>query len=164
MSRRIISLLLAALMLFSLFGCDKDNGERVWCDIAITLPEEYEEYEASDTFDLAFRNERRVVGITRISFDAGINSGIAPTHTAYRFAEEYRDASGYDSAEIIERGDVPYFSYTLENALGNEYFYMPTFYRTHYAYVIIMFICPLDEAEEQKEIFLGYTESVRIVE
>ena len=164
MNRRFICLLLVFLVLFSAVGCKKNKDERVWCDIAITLPEEYEEYEATGSFDLAFRSGRRVVGITRISFDAGINSGIAPTHTAYRFAEEYRDASGYEDREITEHGDVPYFTYTLENAVGNEYVYMPTFYRTLYAYVIIMFVCPREEAEEAKEIFLSYADTVRIVE
>ena len=164
MNKRLLCIALVVILLFSAASCKRNDNERVYCDIAITLPEEYEDYETTSTFDIAFKSGKKVVGITRISFDAGINSGIAPTHTADRFAEEYKDASGYSELEINKHGDVPYFTYTLENVLGNEYTYMPTFYRTHYAYFVIMFLCPSESFGEEKAAFLSYTESVRIVD
>ena len=69
------SALLAALSLtlFSLASCKKDTDVvREYCEIKITLPKEFTEYDAAESFDAAYTDGRLIVGIQRLSFDAGV--------------------------------------------------------------------------------------------
>ena len=76
-----------------------------------------------------------MVGISRLSHITATENGILATHSPLKFAEIYRDRTGHDEA-IFEYGDVPYYSYVSNKG----YRYIPTFYRTPYAYFIITFI------------------------
>ena len=67
-----------------------------------------------------------------------------------------------EGATVFLHGDVPYFIYTLY-ASGGTYAYMPTFYRTSYAYFIITFICKNSIDEGTRVKFFGVCDSVYIL-
>lgn len=139
-SVRHIALFLIIVLLFSLISCDVN---REYCEIGIVLSGEYKEYDADGTFDVAYSNGEMIVGILRFSTEACLEEGIPITMTPLKFADFYKNNidSGDNATATIEHGDVPYFTYIKENG-GIKYLYTPTFYKSYYAYFLIMFITP----------------------
>ena len=91
--------------------------------------------------------------------------GFLSTFTPRKLAEVYLGKLGKQIDGGIEvRGDVPYFAYTDLGSDGASYFYMPTFYRTPYAYFIITFITPKVRESEGRVEFLQYVSTVHILE
>lgn len=137
-TKAVAFMLLILSLCFSLFSCAP--REHVYCEIGITLPASYRKIDASDDFDLAFKSGSKVIGIRRFSFEAVLEDGILTTHTPMKFAEIYRDRlEGISASPMRESGDIPYFTYTITTA-GGAYVYMPTFYRTPYAYIMVMLV------------------------
>ena len=160
--RRLVSFLLALSLALSLVGCAKDKRVE-YCELGIVLPREFEPYEA-DGFHAAYSDGVSFVGITRYSFVDCVENGLLTTWTPTRFAEVYLEMMEREVDEGIRRhGDVPYFSYTMESSSGEELMYMPTFYRTQYAYFVITFITPKGRETSGRVEFLGYTETVYII-
>ncbi len=137
--KRLLAVLLTLPILFSLFSCGKKDY--TYCEIGFEIPRGYRETDASDDFDLAFEKQGRVIGIRRMSFDAVEKEGLLATHTPYTLAEIYRERlSASDCSTVFTHGDIPYFVYTLSDGY-RSYAYMPTFYKTRYAYFVITFVC-----------------------
>ena len=159
--RRIFAFLLLLALSLSFVSCS--DGRREYCEISIFLPSEFEKTDAEDSFDLAYTDGRIFVGILRISFDAAASAGIPTTMTSLKLAEYYRRESEKESisADILSHGDVPYYTY-IHGEEATEYFYMPTFYATPYAYFIITFITPSDFGEKATDEILSYVSSVRL--
>lgn len=161
--KRLLCILLVFAILITLAGCE---GERdyTYCELGFSLPRAYREFDASGDYDMAFRHrDGTVIGIRRFSFDAIVNEGILPTHSPLSFAEIYRERIEVsDASPIFEYGDIPYFTYTLSSAAG-RYVYMPTFYRTPYAYVVIILVSKNELNDGGRVEFLEICESVYIL-
>ncbi len=126
------------------------------CELHIKLTSDYTEYDSDGSYDLAYSSGRLIVGILRFSHAACLEEGVPITLSPLRFAEFYRNkAVGIEGlSEISEHGDIPYFTYTLEGESGTVYTYMPTFYKSYYAYFLVMFITPSELYEDTRvEIF-----------
>ena len=159
--KRGAPLLLVVAVLLSLASCTK--RKQTYCEIGFTLPRGFVELSAPDDFDLAFENGGEIIGIRRLSFSTVLEEGLLTTHTPERLAEIYRERIGVGNAStVFLHGDVPYFIYTLY-ADGGSYAYMPTFYRTQYAYFIITFICKNSIDEGTRVKFFGVCDSVYIL-
>ncbi len=154
--KRIILTVISLLLLVSIFACGKDElpGH---AELVIPLPDGYREFEAED-FDAAYENDGAVVGIVRISFEAGFASGIPETLMPEDFAEFYMKKVGRDEA-IQLSGTVPYYQYIDTDGVENVY-ELVSFYRSKYAYFIIFFACPESGYEERKLEFLASCEQV----
>lgn len=156
-----VLLLLVFAIILSVTSCTK--REQTYCEIGFTLPKGFVKLSAPDDFDLAFENGDEVIGIRRLSFSAVLEEGLLTTHTPERLAEIYRERLNVSGAStVFLHGDVPYFIYTLY-ADGGTYAYMPTFYRTSYAYFIITFICKNSIDEGTRVKFFGVCDSVYIL-
>ena len=159
--KRILCALLTPLLLLSLFSCgDRDD---TYCEIGFEIPRGYREIDASGDFDLAFEDGGRVIGIRRMSFDAVEGEGLLATHSPYELAEIYRERLAVsNSSTVFTHGDIPYFVYTLSDGYSS-YAYMPTFYKTRYAYFIITFICKNKIDEGGRVEFLDFCDTVYIL-
>ena len=123
------------------------------------LNEDFKEHDSDGAFDLAYSNGSLVVGIYRISFEAAVDEGVPVTMSALKFAKYHLGLTGKD-AEVCEDGTVAYYTYVTEDESGTRYFYMPTFYRTPYAYFIITFITRAQDTEQSQKYFLELASTV----
>ena len=155
---KILSLLLAIPLLTLFVSCQKDSTvTHKYCEIEITLPDRFSEYEA-ESFDLALTDTRLIVGIQRLSFDAGLEDNVPATLTPLVFREYYLNRTG-TTAELSTHGYIPLASFTL-SASGVTYSYLLSFYRTDYAYFIITFITEGGMTESLKEDVYSYIDTV----
>ncbi len=129
-------------------------------ELRIELPHEFSKFSAAD-FDAAYSSGSSVVGIIRISFEAGFNQGIPETFMPREFAEFYMSRLGRD-AHIEMHGDIPYYQYA-EQKVAQSNIYLAAFYRSKHAYFVLLFASPESEFIEQKPLFLEYASSVWFV-
>lgn len=110
-------------------------------------------------FDAVWSNGKYTVALLRISFVAAVNEGIAETMTPYEFGLFWIDKCELD-ANIINGGTVycEYYAYGTDGEA--EVFYLEAFYRTAYAYFVILFAAPVTEEEAGRVDFLNYAKSV----
>ena len=142
MKRFLISLL-SAVLVFSLFSCGDYYGH---CELVLPLDKEYQAVE-SEGFDKSYTNGVYAVGIVRISFEAGFNQGIPETMSARELARFWKTQTGKD-AVIETDGTTPYYTYELDG-----YFYLSGFYRSPYAYFVVLMSAPIAVSESAKQDF-----------
>ena len=131
------------------------------CELYLNLPGDFEVTEGSESFDLVLSNGTASVAVARISFIAGYNQGIPDTLTAKAFADFFMIQSGIESTVHV-RETIPYYSY--KQSTGNvEYYCLASFYRTMYAYFIVLYSVKADLEEEWRESFMSYMMDVRII-
>ena len=159
--KTIIAILLIFPILLSLVSCGAK--EYVYCEIGIKIPSGYRVHDAKNDFDLAFEKQNRIIGIRRMSFDVVIEDGLLTTHSPYTLAEIYRERIAVSNAStVFTHGDIPYFVYSISDG-QTTYAYMPTFYKTRYAYFIITFICKNTITEGGRVEFLDICDTVYIL-
>lgn len=164
MKRVFTSLIIILATLLSFASCKKENVVE-YCELGIILDKDFEVYDTDGAFNVAYSNGKTMVGITRLSFVDCEEQGFLSTFTPRKLAEVYLGKLGKQIDGGIEvHGDVPYFTYTDVGSDGSSYFYMPTFYRTPYAYFIITFITPKAREAEGRVEFLQYVSTVHILE
>ena len=164
MKRTFTSLIIILATLLSLASCKKENVVE-YCELGIILDKDFEVYDTDGAFNVAYSNGKTMVGITRLSFVDCEEQGFLTTFTPRKLAEVYLGKLDKQIDGSIEvHGDVPYFTYTDLGSDGASYFYMPTFYRTPYAYFIITFITPKVRESEGRVEFLQYASTVHILE
>lgn len=157
---RLLSLALTVTAVLSLAACGK--RDYTYCEIGFELPRGYRETVTSD-FDLAFEKRGSIIGIRRLSFDAVEKDGLLATHSPYTLAEIYRDRLGVTNAStVFTHGDIPYFVYSISDGYST-YAYMPTFYRTRFAYFVITYICKNTIDEGERVEFLAICDTVYIL-
>ena len=155
MLKRFFPLLLVFALLLSLFSC----GEEYYghAELRISLPRDFKSFEA-ENFDSSYTDGECIVGIYRISFEAGFNQGIPDFLTAREFALFYMQATKRES-QIKDYGTVPYYEYEeVQDGLTNVY--TATFFRSKYAYFILLFATPVTLHEEKLPEILSYTDTV----
>lgn len=163
MKRSVISFILILALLFSLTACKKEKNFE-YCEIGIVLTRDFELYDSGGAFAVAYSDGKTIVGFTRYSFVDCEEYGFLSTFTPLKFAEVYLGKMDeVNDIEIERSGDVPYFCFSRLTDEG-AYFYMPTFYRTPYAYFVITFITPLQREGEGRVEFLEYASSVYILQ
>ncbi len=156
--KKLLAAILAALTVLALFSCsDEPYGH---AELVLDLPDEYEKIEL-ENFDAAYQTDISVVGIVRISFNAAFNNGIPDTLMPDKFGEFYMKNVGRD-VDIETRGDIAYCEYTDELG-GVKQFYVSAFFRSKYAYFIVMFACPEEFSEEMRPLFLSYADGAVFV-
>ena len=139
--RRFLSIILLLSTFFSLISCKEKKYE--YCEFGLKLTDDYLEIDMKDTFDKAYKSDRVLIGINRLSFDACLANGLLPTHTPKKLATIYNEkiANTDEVSDVFVSGDVPFFTYKREGE-GVEYLYVATFYVSQYAYFIVTFISP----------------------
>lgn len=157
----IITLL---LLILSFGGCS-DEKRVEYCELGIVLTDDFITYDTDGAFNVAYSDGNTIVGIARYSFVDCEELGLLTTFTPLKLANVYLDMMDRTVDEAVkERGDIPYFTYTETAKDGSSYFYMPTFYRTPYAYFVITFIAPKGRESEAREEFFGYMDSVYLLQ
>lgn len=162
---RAFALLLVLVLLSSaLVGC-RANKVYGHCELTLELPESFEDYDAGETYDVAYSDGIVTVGFLRLSYEVCVTEGIPTTMSPGKFAEYYRTLAldGITVGETKNEGDVPYYTYVLASGDGVSFTYMPTFYFTPYAYFIVTYILPTAVFERELPAILGYTQTMRIV-
>ena len=158
MIKKIFSAILAVIITVSLISCEEDMVYS-HCEIVLPLEQEYVEVE-NTIYDKVYTNETYVVTITRISFAAGLNEGIPETLSLPQFAEYYLKKCNRE-ANII-KGEIVYCEYYVtEN--GIEHFYLESFYRSPYAYFIVLFASHSSLENEARNDFIEYAKNVKFV-
>ena len=166
MNRKVlVALILIIGTLFSTTACKEENKTRVeYYELGIVLDEGFETYDTDGAFAIAYSDGKTIVGISRFSFVDCEEYGLLSTYTPLKLAEVYLGMLGKTADEGVRvHGDVPYFTYTDVGSDGAGYFYMPTFYRTPYAYFVITFITPKTREVVGRAEFLGYTSTVYLL-
>ena len=159
---RVLALLLLFSLSFSLLSCSGGNIE--YCELGISLPEDFKKTDGGETYDLAYSNGVIFVGILRISHDAAAEVSMPTTMTPLKLAELHLLENGMagENSEIREEGDVPYYTYKSGEGMA-DYFYMPTFYCTPFAYFIITFITPAPVGDASIPEILSYVSTVYLI-
>ena len=155
--KKALSFILLICFLSCLFSCQEKMKNVSYCEFGLSLPSYLEVYDSGGSFDLALKSEDLVVGIVRLSFEAAIDDGIPSTLSPLKFASLYRDLIEREdiSTEPVQVGDVVYFTYTSDEN-GSELVYMPTFFKSFYAYFVVMFIGVSTDVESHVERCLEY--------
>lgn len=155
--------LIFAFLISILSGAHEKRVE--YCELGIILTDDFITYDTEGTFSVAYSDGKTVVGISRYSFVDCEEMGLLTTYTPKKLATVYLEMMGRTVDEGVKvRGDIPYFTYTQTAADGSRYFYMPTFYRTPYAYFVITFITPKEREEAGRVEFYGYMDTVYLLE
>ena len=145
-------------MILSLASC---GGDTVYshCELVLPLEDEYVELESA-VYDKVYTNETYVITVTRISFEAGMNEGIPETLSLPQFAEYYLEKCSRE-ANII-KGEIVYCEY-YESEGGVEHFYFESFYRSPYAYFIVLFAAHSSIEQEARNDFIDYAKNIKFV-
>lgn len=158
-----LSALLILAMLLTLPSCNRDRRVE-YCELGIILPKDFDEYDSGGAYNIAYSDGKTIVGIARYSFVDCEEYGLLTTFTPMKLAEVYLDMMDRTVDETVKKqGDVPYFTYTETADDGSQYFYMPTFYRTPYAYFVITFITPKVREAQGRVEFLEYVKTVYLI-
>jgi hypothetical protein len=131
--KRFSLVFLSLILCVSLASCQQELYGH--CELSLNLSEEYKITE-SEGFDKTFTNGTYVVGILRISFNAGFNQGIPETLSAREFAKFWQNKLGVNY-DIHNDRVTPYYTYDKDG-----YFYISGFYRSKYAYFVVLMSAP----------------------
>ena len=162
---RKIKILIALLLVLAtvLSSCSKEKRVE-YCELGIVLTEDFEPYDSEGAFNVSYSDGNVMVGIARYSFVDCEQLGLATTYMPSKLASVYLEMMGRTVDEGVKKyGDIPYFTYTEIASDGSRFFYMPTFYRTPYAYFVITFITPKAREAEGREEFFKYMDSVYLL-
>ena len=159
-----ISLLILICILTSLVSCGNEKKIE-YCELGIVLTKDFCEYDSGGAYSVAYSDGKTIVGIARYSFVDCEEYGLLSTYTPLKLANVYLDMMDRTVDETVKtQGDVPYFTYTKVAEDGSQYFYMPTFYRTPYAYFVITFITPKSREVQGRVEFLEYVKTVYLID
>ena len=151
-------------MILSFVSCSRHERFE-YCELGIILTKDFTAYDSEGAFNAAYSDGSTIVGFARYSFVDCEQLGLLTTFTPTKFAEVYLEMMGRIVDDGVTRyGDVPYFTYTEVASDGSQYFYMPSFYRTPYAYFVITFITPRAREVEGRVEFLKYIDTVYLLE
>ena len=142
----------------SVVSCSDGDTAFSYCELRIGLDEDFYTVE-NENFDAVYSNGKYTVAILRISFVAAVSEGIPETMTPYEFGEFWIQKCARE-ANLIKDGSVycEYYDYGEDSEDG--YFYLESFYRSAYAYFVILFAVDSDLEQAGRADFLRYAESV----
>lgn len=140
----------------SLLSCSDGDGVFSYCELRIPLTEDFYSVE-DENFDATYSNGDYAVAILRISFVAAVREGIPETMSAYEFGSFWIERCQRE-ANLIS-GDTVYCEY-YETQSNTEYFYLEAFYRSAYAYFVVLFTTPSELEEAGRVDFLKFANNV----
>ncbi len=153
---RLIKLSILVLTVISLLvSCGKKPYGHL--EIVVPLGDDFEKSETED-FDVSYSNGECVVGIIRMSFAACIEAGISEAMTPKDFGAYWLTRVGRDEAPVLVDESTPYATYYDSEGMS-EVFYMATFYRSPYAYFVVLYSCMAQDRERLRSVFLDYAEN-----
>ncbi len=147
-------MLIAALFILCA-SCGKEKFGHA--EMRIPLNSDFESVEI-EGYDSAYSDGKKVVATMRISFEAGFNQGIPETFTPQEFAAFYLKEVGRE-AEIQKDGYLAFCEYKVKDG-ELDYYYMLSFYRTKFAYFVVLFTTPSFADESPREEFLKIAKSI----
>lgn len=156
--RSVLLLVCIAIAISLLTSCSDGDGVFSYCEAELPLGEDFRTL-SDENFDAVYSNGKYTVALLRISFVAAVNEGIAETMTPYEFGLFWIDRCQRD-ANVISDGVVYCEYYSFGESGEEEVFYLESFYRTAYAYFVILFAVPAEEEEAGRVDFLNYANSV----
>ena len=157
MTKRIISALVMLALSISLFACG-DSVTFTCLDINLTLPNGYFETDAGEGANMLLTNNESTVSIKRLSIVDAEKQGISGSYSAKQFAEFFL-INNELGGMLASNGDVPYYSY-YDTTGTVELFCISAFYRTPYAYFIIIFATSSDREDAARDEFFDVMSSV----
>ena len=157
MLKRLISLLCLIAFSFSLFSCGGDVTFTC-LDINLTLPNGYFETDAGESANMLLTNNESTVSIKRLSVVEAEKQGISGSYSAEQFANFFMINNELEG-NLASHGDVPYYSY-YDTSSSIRLFCIAAFYRTPYAYFIIIFATSPDREAEARDEFFDAMSSV----
>ena len=160
MCKRLIAFFTVISLMLVSVACKK---EKVYghCERVINLDGDFYE-EKNNDFDACYTNGKYVVGILRISFDAAYSDGISDALNARQFGAFWLTKCERN-VEIQRHKDIDYAEYE-EVVLGTEYYYLASFYRSNYAYFVVLFGTQKKDMDEGRVKFLDYSTDIYFLE
>ena len=153
MIKKTISATLILLLCFSFVSCLDTDTVYSHCELTIPLADNFREIE-NENFDVTYTDGESAVAILRISFEAGLKSGISNLMSSYEFGEFWLERCERD-ASVVKEGTV-YCEY-----YDGEQYYLETFYRSKDAYFVVLFATAAKNREKNFGKYLEYAEGVK---
>ena len=155
MLKRFFCVILLVATIVSCASCTRDKSF-THADLTLTFDKDFRE-EKSEDYDLLVTNGKATAALSRLSFVDALRQDISATMSAQEFAEYMLLKTG-KSATVFIRGDYAYYTYREVMADG-EVYSMATFYRTAYAYVVVLYATSAVRELEYREKFFEYADS-----
>jgi hypothetical protein len=150
--KKTVSAFLVVLLCFSFVCCSNEPTVYSHCELTIPLAESFSEIE-NENFDVTYTDRESVVAILRISFEAGLNSGISNLMSAYEFGEFWLERCEREASVV--KGSTVYCEY-----YDGEQYYLEAFYRSKRAYFVVLFATAEENADKNRGKYLEYADGV----
>ena len=161
MIKKAVVFLTLFSLLVSLVCCGDSSGVIEHCEMRLTLGEDFYKTENPD-FDITYTNGEYIAAVLRITFVAAVREGIGETMTPFEFAEYWIDRCG--RLAVARQEGVAFCEYYDESERGESFYYLEAFYRSQYAYFVVLFAAAKDDESAAREKFLEYANSVIFVD
>lgn len=155
MYKKILIAILVVATVLSVVSCGKTNSF-TYAELTLTFDRDFYEQESAD-YDLLVTNGKATAALTRLSFVDAMNQNISSAMSAEAFAKYLLSKKG-QTADVFYRADYVYYTYR-ENTADGEIYCMATFYRTAYAYVVVLYATAAAREMEYREKFFEYADS-----
>jgi hypothetical protein len=130
------------------------------CELRLPLYEGFYEVK-NENYDVTFSNGKYMIALTRIPFESGMMfDNIPETLTDVEFGELYLEKCSRDAE--VKRDTVAYAEY-FDKSGAADYYYVEAFYRSQYAYFVILFVSPAELAGEAERVFLELANKVYFI-
>ena len=158
MTRRIIALVLAALMLFSFAACGAAKEKTFSIEeLSIKLNDSFKasNYEG---YTKCFENKDTAIFVLRE--DKSLLGGV--TITLDEYAQLCRKSNeGRNPGEITKEGTIPVFEYDFTNPDSKvTYHYYTTMHESEKAFWLVQFVCEASKASSRKAEFVNWAKTV----
>ncbi len=160
--KKIISLLMCALILISLAACNNVTDELFEKDgFSINLTSEFLEKEYENYF-VSYDSKNILVTVIKEPFSALEGFG---DYTLSQYADLMKLNCTKDNiapSDVTEKEGVTYFEYSFFNKEGTSYKYLTAMYKGDDAFWTVQFATPLSEYEGFKIQILEFAKSVDV--
>ena len=153
MLKRVATFALVFTLIFSFVSCGEDYTH---CELTLSLEEDFEKVKTED-FDLMYTNGIAVCALVRISFSVALAQGIPDYLTAYEFGNVWLELCQRE-ASMVRLPKVDYCEY-YEERDSSEYYYLASFYRSAYAYFVVLYCVDKSLESEWKIKFIEYAQN-----
>ncbi|MBO7304176.1 MAG: hypothetical protein J6V09_03055 [Clostridia bacterium] len=155
MPKKLLLVLICIAVLFSLSSCGGPKYSHR--ELVLNLPDSFEIKKSSD-FDAVYTDGELFIGVLRISFAAALADKIPETMTATEFGELWNDRCQRYADVQNERGVT--FSEYYDSYEGTDGYYFEAFYRSEYAYFVVLFATPVSYENIKREEIFTYAEGI----
>ena len=154
--RKLLSLVITFTLILSLFSCE-EKEDFSHAELNIPLSESFFRVD-KENYDAAFTDGALVITVTRLSFAMCFEDGIPDTMNSGEFARFWINRSNIDTEPKKYAGvDIAEYNAKVD---GYDYYYLSAFYRTRYAYFVVVFATDSSSREYRRDEILRYASSV----